>query len=436
MKGDTMSATIARICGREILDSRGNPTVEAEVVTEQGTFRGAVPSGASTGTYEAVEKRDGGARYGGKGVLGAVKAVNTTIAGALRGMSVADQAQVDQRLRDLDGTPNKDHLGANAILAVSIAAARAGAKAQGIPLYSYLARLSGTTRLTLPIPQMNVINGGKHAGIEDDIQEHLILPIGAPNYHEAVRLGCEVYHALGKVIETDKRCGINGAHLGDEGGYVPPLDDVRERLELIQRAIERAGCAGKVLMGLDCAASELYRDGVYHIRNDTMTSEKLVEFYERLVDEYSLVSIEDGMHEEDWKGWSLLTQRLGKRIQIVGDDLFVTNVERIRRGIAEQSANALLLKVNQIGTVSEAIDAGRTAEHSGWSIVLSHRSGETEDTFIADLAVGMAASQAKFGAPARTDRTAKYNQLLRIEEQVGDQAALAPFPFVPGRWTK
>ncbi len=425
-----MSATIVRIYGREILDSRGNPTVEAEVTTEQGMFRGAVPSGASTGRYEAVEKRDEGARYGGKGVLGAVKAVNTTLAAALRGMSVADQAQVDKRLCDLDGTKDKGNLGANAILAVSIAVARAGARAQEVPLYSYLARLCGTTRVTLPIPQMNVINGGKHAGIDDDIQEHLILPIGAPNFHEAVRLGCEVYHALRKVI--DKKCGINGTHLGDEGGYVPPLDDVRARLALIQQAIEKAGCAGKVFIGLDCAASELYHEGAYHIRNEVKTAGQLVDFYERLVDDYGLVSIEDGMDEQDWDGWHLLTQRLGQRIQLIGDDLFVTNVERIGRGIAEHSANSLLLKVNQIGTVSEAINAGRMASQSGWSVVLSHRSGETEDTFIADLAVGMAASQAKFGAPARTDRTAKYNQLLRIEEQLGEQAPYARFPLAPG----
>jgi len=422
-----MNAVIKGIVGREILDSRGNPTVEAEVTTEQGTFRGAVPSGASTGTFEAVEKRDGGSRYGGKGVLGAVQAVNTTIAKALRGMSVADQAQVDNRLRELDGTQNKGNLGANAILAVSIAAARAGASAHGVPLYSYLARLAGAKGLTLPIPQMNVINGGRHAGLEDDIQEHLILPIGAPTFREAIRMSCDVYHALSRVIEA--KCGVMGIHLGDEGGYVPPVDNVGDRLKLIQQAIEKAGCAGKVFIALDCAASEFYRDGKYHIRNRTMTSKELVGFYEELVDRYNLVSIEDGMQEEDWEGWTLMTQRLGKRIQLVGDDLFVTNVDRIRRGIAERSANALLLKVNQIGSVTEAIAAGVLAARNGWAVVLSHRSGETEDTFIADLAVGMDANQAKFGAPARTDRTAKYNELLRIEERLGDQAAYARFAF-------
>ncbi len=429
-----MNPTITRILGREILDSRGNPTVEAEVTTDQGTFRGAVPSGASTGTFEAVEKRDGGARYGGKGVLGAVQAVNTTIAKALRGMSVADQGQVDHRLCEIDGTKNKANLGANAILAVSIAAARAGASAHEMPLHAYLAKLAGTKGVTLPIPQMNVINGGRHAGIDDDIQEHLIMPLGAPSFREALRMGCEVYNALRKVIE--KKCGVIGIHLGDEGGFVPPLDNVGDRLALIKQAIEKAGCASQVFIALDCAASEFYRDGEYHIRNRTMNSKELVDFYEGLVDEYALVSIEDGMSEEDWEGWALMTQRLGKRIQLVGDDLFVTNVDRIRRGIAEHTANALLLKVNQIGSVTEAIDAGLLAARTGWEIVLSHRSGETEDTFISDLAVGMDASQAKFGAPARTDRTAKYNELLRIEERLADQAVYARFPFTGSRKAK
>jgi enolase len=363
-----------------------------------------------------------------------VQAVNTTIAKALRGMSVADQGQVDHRLREIDGTKNKANLGANAILAVSIAAARAGASAHEMPLHAYLGKLAGTKGVTLPIPQMNVINGGRHAGIDDDIQEHLIMPLGAPNFREALRMGCEVYNALRRVIE--KKCGVIGIHLGDEGGFVPPLDNVGDRLALMKQAIENAGCASQVFIALDCAASEFYRDGKYHIRNRTMNSKELVDFYEGLVDEYALVSIEDGMSEEDWEGWALMTQRLGKRIQLVGDDLFVTNVDRIRRGIAEHTANALLLKVNQIGSVTEAIDAGLLAARTGWEIVLSHRSGETEDTFIADLAVGMDASQAKFGAPARTDRTAKYNELLRIEERLADQGVYARFPFSGSRKAK
>ncbi len=423
-------ATISKIIsikGREILDSRGNPTVEAEVKTEQGVFRADVPSGASTGTFEALEKRDGGNRYRGKGVLTAVDAINGDIAPALVGFSVTDQRAVDETLLELDGTPNKATLGANAILGVSMAVACAGASAHGLPLYAYLAELSDSKGVTLPIPQMNVINGGKHAGLEDDIQEHLILPTGATSFRQALQMNAEVYAFLRDLIK--KKYGVGGTHLGDEGGFAPAIERVEERLELMQAAIGQAGYAGKVQLGLDCAASEFYRDGKYHIRGQEFTSAELVDYYEELVRKYNIISIEDAMQEEDWQGWQLLTSKLGKIIQLTGDDIFVTNTSRIRRGIEEHSANSLLLKVNQIGSVTEAIEAGRMAQAAGWSVVVSHRSGETEDTFIADLVVGMDAGQSKFGAPARSERTAKYNQLLRIEEELGGKAVYAKFPY-------
>jgi enolase len=422
-----MECAITNVVGREILDSRGNPTVEAEVTTKEGVFRAAVPSGASTGTMEALEKRDGGSRYRGKGVLDAVGAINKQIAPALSGKSVLDQRKADDLMRELDGTPNKGNLGANALLAVSMAIARAAAYARKLPLCAYLADIAGAKGLTLPIPQMNVINGGRHAGIEDDIQEHLIMPTGAKSFGEALQMCCEVYHTLKGVIESE--CGTMGTHLGDEGGFVPPIDSVDRRLELIAQAIEQAGYAGKVTLGLDCAASEFYHDDHYRIRNQKLSAAELVGFYEELVGKHSLVSIEDPMDEEDWDGWRLMTERLGSRIQIIGDDLLVTNTDRIRRGIDGRAANALLLKVNQIGTVTESIDAARMATDNDWNVVVSHRSGETEDTFIADLVVGLDAGQSKFGAPARTDRTAKYNELLRIEERLGDKAVYASFRY-------
>lgn len=422
-----MSGKIGSIVAREVLDSRGNPTVEADLKVDDRLYRAIVPSGASTGTFEAVERRDGGSRYGGKGVLQAVEAVNAVIAPALIGADVADQGAIDRKLVDLDGTPNKGNLGANAILSVSMATAKAGAAVNDRPLYAYLAEFAGRDGVTLPIPQMNVINGGKHAGLEDDPQEFMLFPVGACCFREAVQMGSEVYHALKAIIK--KESGVEGTHLGDEGGFVPTIASVERRLELMVAAIEAAGYAGKVFLGLDCAASEYFHDGVYRIGDRAFSVDEIVEFYADLVGRFPIISIEDGMDEEDWDGWQRQTERLGKKIQLVGDDLLVTSTERVRRGIDERSANSLLLKVNQIGTVTEAIDAARMATEAGWSVVVSHRSGETEDTFIADLVVGLDAGQSKFGAPARTDRTAKYNQLLRIEEELGDRAQYGAFPY-------
>ena len=421
-----MSGKIQGIVAREILDSRGNPTVEADLKTEDGLFRAAVPSGASTGTFEAVEMRDGGERYGGKGVLQAVEAVNNMIGPSLLGADAGDQGAIDTLLLELDGTPNKGNLGANAVLAVSMAAAKAGAAAAGLPLYTYLAKLGGREGVTLPIPQMNVINGGKHAGLENDPQEYMLLPVGATSFREAARMSSEIYHALRGIIKAE--CGVAGIHLGDEGGFVPPIASMARRLELMVEAIDKAGYAGKVFLGLDCAASEFYHEGVYKIHDETFTSDGIVEFYEELIDQFPIISIEDGMDEGDWTGWQTLTGRLGGRIQLVGDDLLVTNPERVQRGIDEKSVNSLLLKVNQIGTVTESIRAANMSIEADWSVVVSHRSGETEDAFIADLVVGLDTGQSKFGAPARTDRTAKYNQLLRIEEALGDRAKYGTFP--------
>jgi len=422
-----MSSKIKSIAAREILDSRGNPTVEADLVTNDGLFRAAVPSGASTGTFEAVELRDGGPRYGGKGVLQAVEAVNTIIGPSLLGAEAVDQGAIDAVLLELDGTNNKGNLGANAILSVSMAAAKAGAVANGLPLYAHLGKLAGRDGVTLPIPQMNVINGGRHAGLENDPQEYMLLPVGATCFREAVQMGSEIYHALKGIIKAE--CGVAGIHLGDEGGFVPPIASMERRLQLMVDAIDAAGYRGKVFLGLDCAASEFYSEGIYRIHDQSFTSEGIVDFYEELIDQFPVISIEDGMDEEDWSGWQLLTERLGGRIQLVGDDLLVTNVERVRRGIEESSVNSLLLKVNQIGTVTEAVAAAKMSIDAGWSVVVSHRSGETEDAFIADLVVGLDAGQSKFGAPARSERTAKYNQLLRIEEELGDRATYGRFPY-------
>ena len=422
-----MTSRIERIVGREILDSRGNPTVEADVFTTDGMFRASAPSGASTGSFEAIEKRDGGSRYGGKGVQRAVEAINEVIAPALVGYDPADQEAIDRRMIELDGTENKGNLGGNAIVAVSIAAAKAGAGAKGVPVYEHLAGLSGRKGAVLPIPQMNVINGGKHAGVDDDIQEHLIMAIGADSFREALRMSAETYHALKGVIKEE--CGIAGIHLGDEGGFVPPIDRVEDRLDMIKEAIDRAGYAGRIFLAIDSAASEFFRDGLYHVREREMTPAELVDFYADLVEKDPIMSIEDGMAEEDWEGWRLLTERLGDRIQIIGDDVFVSNPNRVRRGIEERSANALLLKVNQIGTVTEAIEAARLAIDASWNVIVSHRSGETEDPFIADLVVGLDVGQSKFGAPARSERTAKYNRLLRIEEELGERGRYSRFSY-------
>ncbi|MGQ9626070.1 MAG: phosphopyruvate hydratase [Anaerolineae bacterium] len=410
---------IESIKAREILDSRGNPTVEVDVRLRCGALgRAAVPSGASTGAHEALELRDGFAgRYGGKGVLKAVENVNTIIAEALIGQDALNQKAIDEGMIKLDGTPNKSRLGANAILGVSLAAAKAAAEATNLPLYRYL---GGVSTCTLPVPMMNILNGGKHAVDSTDLQEFMIVPAGAPNFAEALRWGAEIYHSLKKVL-AGKGYSTN---VGDEGGFAPSLGSNVEAVEVIVEAIERAGYnpGEDVFLALDPAASEIYEDGRYNLKkeNRKLSSEEMVAFYEEWVKKFPIISIEDGLAEDDWEGWKLLMERLGGKIQIVGDDLLVTNVERVRRAIAEKSANSLLLKVNQIGTLTEALLAAETARRAGWTVIVSHRSGETEDTTIADLAVLL--GQIKTGAPCRSERTAKFNRLLRIEEELGQAA--------------
>lgn len=410
---------IESIKAREILDSRGNPTVEVDVRLRCGVLgRAAVPSGASTGAHEALELRDGFAgRYGGKGVLKAVENVNTIIAEALIGQDALNQKAIDEGMIKLDGTPNKSRLGANAILGVSLAAAKAAAEATNLPLYRYL---GGVSACTLPVPMMNILNGGKHAVDSTDLQEFMIVPAGALNFAEALRWGAEIYHSLKKVL-AGKGYSTN---VGDEGGFAPSLGSNVEAVEVIVEAIERAGYnpGEDVFLALDPAASEIYEDGRYNLKkeNRKLSSEEMVAFYEEWVKKFPIISIEDGLAEDDWEGWKLLMERLGGKIQIVGDDLLVTNVERVRRAIAEKSANSLLLKVNQIGTLTEALLAAETARRAGWTVIVSHRSGETEDTTIADLAVLL--GQIKTGAPCRSERTAKFNRLLRIEEELGQAA--------------
>jgi len=411
---------IEDIYAREILDSRGNPTVEVEVLLLGGAVgRAAVPSGASTGRHEALELRDDEKRYGGKGVLKAVENVNEKIAEGLIGWDALDQAGIDAFLVGLDGTPNKSNLGANATLGVSLAVAKAAADALDLPLYRYL---GGVGANTLPVPLMNILNGGKHAADSTDLQEFMIAPAGAPTFSEALRWGTEVYHSLKAVL---KKKGYN-TNVGDEGGFAPSLGSNEEALEVILAAIEKAGYkAGEdIYIALDPAATEFYEEGVYHLRKEgrKLTSAQMVDFYAHWVETYPIISIEDGLAEDDWEGWRLLTQRLGHRIQIVGDDLLVTNVERLKRAIEEKAANSILIKVNQIGTLSEAIAAVEMAKKAGWTQIISHRSGETEDTTIADLAVALNTGQIKTGAPCRSERVAKYNQLLRIEEELGDAA--------------
>jgi enolase len=406
---------IADIHAREILDSRGNPTVEVEVTLDGGTIgRAAVPSGASTGAHEAIEKRDGGTRYGGRGVLQAVEAVNGEIFDALSGFDSADQLALDRVLIELDGTPNKARLGANAILGVSLAAAKAAAVEFGLPLYRYV---GGVFARTLPVPMMNIINGGVHADNPIDIQEFMVMPVGAASATEAIRAGSEIFHALRKKLAD---AGHN-TNVGDEGGFAPNLASADTALGFIMQAIESAGYhpGDDVVLALDPAASEFYRDGAYRLEGKTLDSAALIAYWRDLVERYPIVSIEDGMAEDDWDGWVLLTGELGARIQLVGDDVFVTNPERLRDGIARAAANALLVKVNQIGTLSETLDAVQIAQRAGWGTVFSHRSGETEDTTIADLAVATNSGQIKTGSLSRSDRIAKYNQLIRIEEQLG-----------------
>jgi enolase len=414
--------TIAEIAAREILDSRGNPTIEADVVLSNGvTGRAAVPSGASTGEHEAVELRDGDAqRYLGKGVQQAVQNVEETIGPALAGHDVTDQLGIDAAMIELDGTPNKSNLGANAILAVSLACARGAAQSVGLPLHRYL---GGPLARVMPVPMMNILNGGAHATNTVDFQEFMIVPIGAESFAEALRMGAEVFHALKKVLVKRKLA----TGVGDEGGFAPDLRNDEEALKVILEAIDAAGyAAGKeIALALDCAASELYVDGSYVFKKSGMgkrDAHGMVELYESWINEYPIVSIEDGLAEDDWAGWAKLTSALGERCQLVGDDLFVTNTERLARGIENGVANAILIKVNQIGTLSETLEAIEMARAAGYLSVISHRSGETEDTFIADLAVATAAGQIKTGSASRTDRVAKYNQLLRIEEQLGGAA--------------
>ena len=414
-------ASIEAIWAREILDSRGNPTVEVVVELDDGAQgRAAVPSGASTGQFEAVELRDGGDRYLGKGVLKAVEAVNTTISAALVGLDAEDQRELDMAMVDLDGTPNKANFGANAILGVSLAVAHAAAESAGLPLFRYV---GGPNAHVLPVPMMNIVNGGAHADSNVDIQEFMIAPIGADTFADALRMGAEVYHALKGVLHAE---GL-ATGLGDEGGFAPNLPSNRAALDLISRAIEAAGyqVGTDVALALDVAASEFESDGVYQFEGESKTAAEMTAYYADLVANYPIVSIEDPLNEEDWDGWKTITEELGDKVQLVGDDLFVTNVERLQRGIADGAANALLVKVNQIGSLSETLDSVDLAHRAGFTCMMSHRSGETEDTTIADLAVATNCGQIKTGAPALSDRVAKYNQLLRLEEPLGPAATYA-----------
>jgi enolase len=415
-------ATIEAIGAREILDSRGNPTVEVEVVLDDGTLaRAAVPSGASTGAFEANELRDGDSkRYLGKGVEKAVENVNERIAEAVRGFDATEQRLIDQAMLDLDGTPEKSNLGANAILGVSLAVARAAADSAGLSLFKYL---GGPNAHLLPVPMLNILNGGSHADSNVDVQEFMIAPIGAPTFREALRTGAEVYHSLKSVL---KKKGLSTG-LGDEGGFAPNLPTNAAALDLIGEAVEKAGytLGSDIVLALDVAATEFYKDGGYKFEGGSKSSDEMIAYYTQLVDAYPIVSIEDPLSEEDWDGWKAMTDAIGDRIQIVGDDLFVTNPQRIARGIATDTANAVLVKVNQIGSLTETLDAVDLAHRAGFRTMMSHRSGETEDTTIADLAVAVGSGQIKTGAPARSERVAKYNQLLRIEDELDDAARYA-----------
>ncbi|NHC07523.1 phosphopyruvate hydratase [Azonexus fungiphilus] len=421
-------SSIVDVVAREILDSRGNPTVEADVLLESGVMgRAAVPSGASTGTREAIELRDGDkSRYLGKGVMQAVENINTEISEAIIGLDAQEQAFIDQTMIELDGTDNKSRLGANAILAVSMAVAKAAAEESGLPLYRYF---GGMAPMQMPVPMMNIINGGEHANNSLDIQEFMVMPVGANTFREALRCGAEIFHALKKLLD---KAGHSTA-VGDEGGFAPNLGSHAEALEIIMQAIEAAGYVPgqDVLLALDCAASEFYKDGKYHLAGEglQLTSEQFTDYLANLCDRFPIVSIEDGMSEADWDGWKLLTDRLGSKVQIVGDDIFVTNTKIFKEGIKKGIGNAILIKINQIGTLSETFAAVEMAKRAGYTAVISHRSGETEDSTIADIAVGLNAGQIKTGSLSRSDRIAKYNQLIRIEEDLGDTASY------PGRET-
>jgi enolase len=419
-----MSTLIEAVVGREVLDSRGNPTVEVEVQLEGGEIGGAiVPSGASTGAHEALELRDGDkSRYGGKGVLKAVKNVNEQIAEVLIEMDATDQIAIDHAMLKLDGTANKNKLGANAILGASLASAKAAALALGLPLYRYL---GGSYAHVLPVPMMNILNGGQHALNSTDFQEFMVLPVGAPTFREGLRWGSEVYQSLKKVIH-DRGLSTN---VGDEGGFAPSLPTNEAALQIIAEAIEKAGykMGEQIYLGMDPACTELYHDGKYHLEREgrTLSSEEMVDYWADITNRYPLISLEDGLAEDDWEGWKLLRAKIGDRVQLVGDDLLVTNVTRLQRAINEQAANSILIKLNQIGSLTETMSAIQMAQRAGWTAVISHRSGESEDATIADLCVATNAGQIKTGAPARTDRVAKYNQLLRIEDELGSAATYA-----------
>ncbi len=414
---------IKRITAREILDSRGNPTVEVTIESAKNKARASVPSGASTGIHEAIELRDGGKRYMGKGVLKAVKNVNTIIAKKLIGKNPENQELIDKTMIGLDSTSNKSLLGANAILAVSMACCRLAAKEKQTPLYSHIASLFGTKKTILPVPAFNIINGGKHAGNRLDFQEYLLLPVGAKTFSEAMQIGAEVYHELKTLLA--ERFGKTATNVGDEGGFAPPMTCIQEPLDIIADAVQNLGYWKKVTFGIDAAASTFYRNKKYYVEGEELTPYDLMEKYIELIGAYPVLSIEDPFHEDAFEDFAKLTRQAGKRAQIVGDDLLCTNPDRIRNAIVRQSCTALLLKTNQIGTITEAMDAARLAMDNKWKVMVSHRSGETTDSFIADLAVGIAAGQIKSGAPCRGERLAKYNQLLRIEEELGRKASYA-----------
>jgi enolase len=420
-----VSSPIADVTARQILDSRGNPTVEVDLRLESGALgRAAIPSGASTGVHEALELRDGGEAYGGKAVTKAVENVRGEIAQAVRGMDAQDQEALDRRLIELDGTENKGRLGANAILGVSLAAAKAGAADAGVSLFRYL---GGEAARTLPVPMLNVINGGAHAENSIDLQEFMVVPLGADTFRDALRLGAEVYHALKAVLHYR---GL-ATGVGDEGGFAPDLESSEAAIDAVLEAAERAGHRDRIAIALDPATSEVYSDGAYRFEGRVKSSGEMPGFWAELLERYPIVSIEDGAAEDDWDAWSQLTRELGDRVQLVGDDLFVTNPERLRRGIDEGVGNSILVKVNQIGTLTETLEAIRMAHAAGYTVVISHRSGETEDTTIADLAVATNAGQIKTGAPSRSERVAKYNQLLRIEEELGDAAVYPGWDAFP-----
>ncbi len=408
---------IKNIKAREVLDSRGNPTVEVDILTQKGLSRAIVPSGASTGIHEALELRDKEQRYGGKGVLKAVSNVNDRIAKKIKGMDVSKQKDIDKVMIDLDGTDNKSVLGANAILGASMAACKAAALEKGVPLYRHIADIAGVKETVMPVPSMNVINGGVHAGNALDVQEYMILPVGAKSFSEALQMCAETYHVLKDILK--KKYGVDAVNVGDEGGFAPPLKNAEEPLKILVKAIEQAGYTGRIKLGMDVAASEFFNNGKYKFEGKSLSAKKLADVYEGFTKKYPLISIEDPFSQDDFEAYAELNKRVGKNVQIVGDDLLVTNIKRIQRAIDFNACNSLLLKVNQIGSVTESIEACQLSQRNGMGVMVSHRSGETEDTFIADLVVGLRTGQIKSGAPCRSERVAKYNQLLRIEEELG-----------------